>query len=100
MEFAYVLWKQKHPQHDWFGNSAIACFDLFEPQSCCNFLPVQRIIKKCAFCVPKLEIVSNVQCLFLVLYRILCKMTYFCGTFYVYVTYLYILLSKTLFSLA
>lgn len=61
MEFAYVLWKQKHPQHDWFGNSAIVCFDLFEQQSCCNFLPVQRIIKKCAFCLPKLEILPNVQ---------------------------------------
>ena len=61
MEFAYVLWKQKHPQHHWYGNNATVCFDLFEPLSPCNFIPVQRIAKKCAYCILNLEIIPNVQ---------------------------------------
>ena len=61
MEFAYVFWKQKHPQEDWYGNSALVCFDMFEPHSPCNFIPVQWIAKKCASCVHNLEIIPSVQ---------------------------------------
>lgn len=61
IEFAYVLWKQKHPNQEWFGNSATVCFEMFEPLSSCNFIPVQRIARKCAFCVLNLEIIPNIR---------------------------------------
>ena len=28
--FACVYWKQKHPNQEWFGNSATVCFNMFE----------------------------------------------------------------------
>ena len=64
MDYAYV---QKHPNPHWFGHSATICFDMFEPSSSCSFIPVQRIAKKCAFCVLMLEVMPNI-CLLLPLY--------------------------------
>ena len=47
--FAYVTWKKRHPDYNWFGISATVCTDLDElPETCC-FLPVQRIGARCAF---------------------------------------------------
>jgi hypothetical protein len=61
MDYAYVLWKQKHPNQHWFGHSATICFNTFEPSSPCNFIPVQRIAKKCAFCTLMLEVMPNIR---------------------------------------
>ena len=41
--FAFVGWKQSHPQMDWFGTSVVVCSDVFECLSPCSFIPVQRI---------------------------------------------------------
>ena len=60
-DFAYVLWKQSHPNQHWFGHSATVCFNTFEPSSACNFIPVQRIANKCAFCVLSLELIPNIR---------------------------------------
>ena len=45
--FAYVFWKQSHPQIDYFGTSATVCSNISEPLSPC-FIPVQRIACWCA----------------------------------------------------
>ena len=46
--FCYVLWKKVHPNSNMFGQSAVVCIDLYELPSACCFLPVQRILGKCA----------------------------------------------------
>lgn len=61
MDYAYVLWKQQHPNQYWFGHSAIICFNTFEPSSPCNFIPVQRIAKKCAFGILTLEVMPDIR---------------------------------------
>lgn len=61
MDYAYILWKQQHPNQYWFGHSAIICFNTFEPSSPCNFIPVQRIAKKCAFGILMLEVMPNIR---------------------------------------
>lgn len=45
--FAYVEWKQRHPNFDWFGISATVCINMFENSSSSNFIPVQRIACRC-----------------------------------------------------
>ena len=60
IHFACVHWKQRHPNEDWFGNSATVCFDMYESPSVFSFIPVQIIANKCAYCNLTLEIIPNV----------------------------------------
>ena len=53
--FAYVEWKQLHPNYDWFGTSATVCIDAFENSSSSNFIPVQRIACRCAHLLAPIE---------------------------------------------
>ena len=43
------------------GLDTLYAFHWFEPSSSCNFIPVQRIAKKCAFCVLMLEVMPNIR---------------------------------------
>lgn len=63
--FACVYWKQKHPREDWFGISATVCVNMFEPLSACNFIPIQRINKKCAHCVIDVDFFGTVESVFI-----------------------------------
>ena len=47
--FAFVLWKQHHRCYDYFGQSAIMCEDTNDITGPSSFLPVQRIIYRCAY---------------------------------------------------
>lgn len=49
--FCYIHWKQRHPRYDWFGQSAIVSSTLDEIEASCCFMPVQRIICRCACAV-------------------------------------------------
>ena len=62
--FAYVLWKEKHPNEDYFGVSATVCFDHFCLPSACSYLPVQRISSKCAHAIQPLTFNSVTENLF------------------------------------
>ena len=53
--FAYTLWKQRHPQEDWFGISATVCVNMFESVSMCSYVPVERIASKCAHSVLEVD---------------------------------------------
>ena len=54
--FAYVAWKQRHPNEDIFGTSATLCFNMYEQESPCAFLPVQRIACRCAHATLPIQI--------------------------------------------
>jgi len=61
--FCFVKWKQRHPHYDWFGQSAIVSSTLNYVEDACSFMPVQRIISRCASAelpVDFHEIVENV----------------------------------------
>ena len=45
--FCKMKWKALHPRYNWFGSSAIVCYNSFESYSCCCFMPVQRIAARC-----------------------------------------------------
>ena len=45
--FAYVKWKELHRNFDWFGAAATVC-EVATEFCCSNFLPVQRIARRCA----------------------------------------------------
>lgn len=49
--FCYIRWKKRHANTDWFGSSAIVCEDTFEPPDACCFMPIQRVVNKCAYSV-------------------------------------------------
>ena len=67
--FAYVHWKQKHPQNNWFGTFAIVCVDIDEPLSPTCFIPVQRNACRCAYAVIPVDFDGTVESvLLLVLY--------------------------------
>lgn len=53
--FAYVNWKKRHPKEDWYGSSAIVCTELNELSGSSSFLPVQRILFRCAHAVIKID---------------------------------------------
>ena len=59
--FAYVKWKKKHEEVDYYGISASVCVNDCEPYSICNFIPVQRIAAKCAFCLIKLKCRNGIE---------------------------------------
>ena len=54
--FACVIWKQRHPNEEWFGISATICLNSNEPSSMCTYIPIQRIHDLCAHCSLKLNI--------------------------------------------
>ena len=65
--FAYVAWKKKHPEEDWFGVSATVCHDIFEPTGSCMYLPVQRINCRCASAVLPVHICGVTENVFVCL---------------------------------
>ncbi len=62
--FCYVLWKQISPNTSYFGQSAIVCTNSYELPSLCSFLPVQRILAKCAHTVIPLNLGSHEESYF------------------------------------
>ena len=46
--FAKVKWYQDHPQKDWYKNSIVLSSRLFTAESAASFLPVSRIMSRCA----------------------------------------------------
>jgi len=48
---AYVNWKERHTNEDWFGISATVCFNTDDPSSMFSFIPVYRIHSVCAYSV-------------------------------------------------
>ena len=62
--FAYIKWKQFHPNQDWFGISATVHLNMNEVFSICSFLPVQRISSKCAFSVIDVDINGIIESVF------------------------------------
>ena len=46
--FCYIIWKQRHPCFDWYGQSATISSNLDEREDACCFMPVQRIAYRCA----------------------------------------------------
>jgi hypothetical protein len=54
--FAYVLWKQIHPNSDFYGVTNTVSCDLFETPAACCFLPVQRIATLAAHVVITLDV--------------------------------------------
>lgn len=47
--FCYVKWQKRHPKANWFWCSAVVCCDSFEIPDACNFMPIQRVVNKCAY---------------------------------------------------
>ena len=47
---AFVQWMETHPQHSLYGISATLCYNTYMSPSLCSFIPVLRIIAKCASC--------------------------------------------------
>jgi len=46
--FCYIRWKQRHPNANWFGRSAVLTDKLNEVESACCYMPIQRIVHRCA----------------------------------------------------
>ena len=46
--FCYIIWKQNHPNENWFGISAVVTSTLNEPEGACCYMPIQRIMHRCA----------------------------------------------------
>ena len=46
---AKVKWFQDHPRKNWFSNSVILSATLFDADSEASFIPVSRIMSRCAF---------------------------------------------------
>ena len=47
--FAFVKWRQAHFHLDWFGSSAIVCNNDYVSTNHFSFIPVHRILCKCAY---------------------------------------------------
>ena len=62
--FAYVLWKQAHPQIDYFGTSATVCCNISEPLGPCCFIPVQRIACRCAHALISVDFNGVIETVF------------------------------------
>ena len=52
---AYVQWMEYHHQNSLYGISATVCGDSTKEPSMCSFLPVLRILAKCAVCRTKIN---------------------------------------------
>ena len=52
---AYVQWMEYHHQNSLYGISATVCGDSTKEPSMCSFLPVLRILAKCAVCHTKIN---------------------------------------------
>lgn len=46
--FCYIIWKQVHPFHDWFGKTVIVASTLNEVVNSRCYMPVQQIAFRCA----------------------------------------------------
>ena len=47
---AFVQWMETHPQHTLYGISATLCYNIYKSPSLCSFIPILRIMAKCANC--------------------------------------------------
>jgi len=47
--FCHVLWFKEHINKNWFGHSAFVCKTETEKESFASFIPLQRLIARCAF---------------------------------------------------
>ena len=63
--FAYVNWKQNHPNVDWFGISSTVCLDMFENESCSSFIPIQRISCRCAHVLTEINFDNCIETVFI-----------------------------------
>ena len=54
--FSYVKWKKVHPDHDFYGRSAIVSENMFELPSIYSFLPAQRIACHAAHTVMRVNL--------------------------------------------
>ena len=45
----FVKWKQRHPNYDYFGKSAVVSSTMYEVGNVCSYMPVQRMAYQCAF---------------------------------------------------
>ena len=46
--FCYVVWKQQHHNENWFGVSAVVTSTLGETEDACCYMPIQRVMYRCA----------------------------------------------------
>jgi len=52
-----IEWYIKHPQANWYGTSAILCTNMTYATCAYSFMPIQRILHRCAY--GKLEVVIS-----------------------------------------
>lgn len=64
--FAFVQWKERHPQDNWYGSSATICFNSNEPSSKFSFIPVQRIYAIGAHCLTDINVSGFNETVFVV----------------------------------
>ena len=62
--FCYVKWKQSHPNENWFGVSAVVTNTLNEPESACCYMPIQRIMHRCASGIISVDFGLITECVF------------------------------------
>jgi len=53
--FAHIHWYVKHNQANWYGTSAKLCTNITYTSAACSFMPVQRVLHRCAY--GKLDVV-------------------------------------------
>jgi len=66
--FCLVDWYVKHPRDDWYGYSAIVCYNFTLFESDCSFVPIQRILGRCAYGKLKWPFLQDYQRSYLLLY--------------------------------
>lgn len=54
-EPAKVKWYEDHPRKNWLGNSIILSATLFDTESESSFVPVSRIMSRCAIVAQSLR---------------------------------------------
>jgi len=47
--FCVIEWYVQHTRNDWYGSSAIVCNNFTYSESECSYMPIQRILNRCAF---------------------------------------------------
>ena len=47
--FCVIDWYVQHTRNDWYESSAIACNNFTYSESECSYMPIQRILNRCAF---------------------------------------------------
>ena len=47
--FCAIDWYVRHARDDWYGFSAIVCNNFTYSENDCSYMPIQRILNRCAF---------------------------------------------------